>query len=93
VITLSRARCSCVSIRYDCRSPPRAGTKHRQKGNRVERQIVHLLRSHGITLILGVDRILDMCRTAANVTGDAAVATSVASMEDQLNLELEEPAI
>ena len=48
MITLSRARCSCVSIRYDCRSPPRAGTKHRQKGNRVERQIVHLLRSRGI---------------------------------------------
>ena len=27
----------------------------------------------GIALILGVDRILDMCRTAVNVTGDAAV--------------------
>ena len=47
----------------------------------------------GIALILGVDRILDMCRTALNVTGDAAVATSVASMEGQLNLELEEPAV
>jgi Na+/H+-dicarboxylate symporter len=47
----------------------------------------------GIALILGVDRILDMCRTALNVTGDAAVATSVASMEGQLNLELEKPAV
>ncbi len=35
----------------------------------------------GIALILGVDRILDMCRTAVNVTGDAAVATSVNAME------------
>ncbi len=35
----------------------------------------------GIALILGVDRILDMYRTAVNVTGDAAVATSVDAME------------
>ena len=39
----------------------------------------------GIALILGVDRILDMCRTAANVTGDAAVAVIVASSEGQLS--------
>ncbi len=38
----------------------------------------------GIALILGVDRILDMCRTAANVTGDAAVASIVAASENQL---------
>ena len=38
----------------------------------------------GIALILGVDRILDMCRTAVNVTGDAAVATTVAATEGQL---------
>ena len=38
----------------------------------------------GIALILGVDRILDMCRTAANVTGDATVATVVAASENQL---------
>ena len=38
----------------------------------------------GIALILGVDRILDMCRTACNVTGDATVASIVASMEGQL---------
>ncbi len=41
--------------------------------------------SEGIALILGVDRILDMCRTVVNVTGDATVATVVASMEGQLN--------
>ena len=35
----------------------------------------------GIALILGVDRLLDMCRTATNVTGDAAVAAAVAAAE------------
>ena len=40
----------------------------------------------GITLILGVDRILDMCRTTANITGDAMVASIVATSENQLFL-------
>lgn len=35
----------------------------------------------GIGLILAVDRPLDMCRTVLNVTGDATVATIVASSE------------
>ncbi|MBL8726888.1 MAG: dicarboxylate/amino acid:cation symporter [Planctomycetes bacterium] len=35
----------------------------------------------GIALILAVDRPLDMCRTVLNVTGDATVATVVASSE------------
>ena len=39
----------------------------------------------GIALILGVDRILDMLRTVTNVTGDAVVATIVASTEGQLS--------
>jgi Na+/H+-dicarboxylate symporter len=38
----------------------------------------------GIGLIIGVDRILDMCRSATNVTGDAAVASVVAASENQL---------
>lgn len=38
----------------------------------------------GIALILGVDRILDMCRTTVNITGDAAVALTVASSEGKL---------
>ena len=42
----------------------------------------------GIALILGVDRILDMCRTAVNVTGDAAVCCSVARMEGKLKSEI-----
>ena len=40
--------------------------------------------SEGIALILGVDRILDMLRTVTNVTGDATVATVIASSENQL---------
>jgi DAACS family dicarboxylate/amino acid:cation (Na+ or H+) symporter len=31
----------------------------------------------GIGIIMGVDRILDMCRTVLNVTGDLVVATCV----------------
>jgi proton glutamate symport protein len=38
----------------------------------------------GIALILGVDRILDMMRTAVNITGDAAVSVAVAHMEGKL---------
>lgn len=38
----------------------------------------------GIALILGVDRILDMVRTAVNVTGDAAVSVAVAYTEGKL---------
>ncbi|MCG8370464.1 MAG: dicarboxylate/amino acid:cation symporter, partial [Proteobacteria bacterium] len=35
----------------------------------------------GIGLIMGVDRLLDMMRTAVNVTGDAAITTIVARSE------------
>ncbi|HEX7117612.1 MAG TPA: dicarboxylate/amino acid:cation symporter [Longimicrobiales bacterium] len=37
----------------------------------------------GIALILGVDRILDMMRTAVNVTGDLTVASVVARTEGE----------
>jgi Na+/H+-dicarboxylate symporter len=40
----------------------------------------------GIMLIIGVDRILDMLRTAVNVTGDGMVATVIARSEDDLDL-------
>jgi proton glutamate symport protein len=36
----------------------------------------------GIAIIFGVDRLLDMCRTACNVTGDAMVATVIGASED-----------
>ncbi len=37
--------------------------------------------SDGIAMILAVDRLLDMCRTVVNVTGDAACAVAVAGSE------------
>ncbi len=40
----------------------------------------------GIALILGVDRILDMLRTAVNVGGDAAVTAIVAKSEGKMDL-------
>jgi len=42
----------------------------------------------GIGLILGVDRLLDMVRTAVNVTGDAAVSCIVASGEGELDIDV-----
>jgi Na+/H+-dicarboxylate symporter len=38
-----------------------------------------------VGFILPVDRIMDMARTVVNVTGDAAVATSVAKWEGELD--------
>jgi Na+/H+-dicarboxylate symporter len=39
----------------------------------------------GIALIMGVDRLLDMLRTAVNVTGDAAITSIVAKSEGSLD--------
>jgi Na+/H+-dicarboxylate symporter len=39
----------------------------------------------GIGMILGVDRLLDMVRTAVNVTGDAVVTVIVAKSEGQFD--------
>ncbi len=41
--------------------------------------------SEGIALILGVDRILDMLRTTANVTGDATVSVLINASEARAN--------
>lgn len=41
----------------------------------------------GIALILGVDRLLDMMRTAVNVAGDSMVSTVIASHEKLLDRE------
>jgi len=38
----------------------------------------------GIGIIMGVERILDMCRSVVNVTGDASCAVVVASSEGEL---------
>jgi Na+/H+-dicarboxylate symporter len=42
----------------------------------------------GIALVLGVDRLLDMVRTAVNVVGDASVSCIVAASEGQLSREI-----
>ena len=41
-----------------------------------------------IAIIFPVDRILDMCRTVVNVTGDASVSTIIAKSEGELNLDI-----
>jgi len=47
----------------------------------------------GIGLILGIDRLLDMMRTAVNVTGDSAVTCAVAKSEASLELQVfDDPA-
>ncbi len=47
----------------------------------------------GIMLIIGVDRLLDMMRTAVNVAGDAMVAIVVAKSEGQLDRDVfEDPS-
>jgi DAACS family dicarboxylate/amino acid:cation (Na+ or H+) symporter len=38
----------------------------------------------GIAMVVGVDRVLDMCRTVVNVTGDMVAATFVARAEGKL---------
>lgn len=38
-----------------------------------------------IALIMGIDRILDMCRTAVNITGDAVCTTIVACQENAVD--------
>jgi Na+/H+-dicarboxylate symporter len=40
----------------------------------------------GIALILGVDRLMDMIRTAVNISGDAVVTTIVAKTEGQIDM-------
>jgi len=48
----------------------------------------------GVALIIGVDRLLDMVRTAVNVTGDAMVSTVVANSEHLLDREqFERPVV
>lgn len=41
-----------------------------------------------IALIMGIDRILDMCRTAVNITGDAVCTTIVACQDKSMNREV-----
>lgn len=42
----------------------------------------------GISLVLGVDRILDMIRTAVNITGDASATVIMSKSENELDLDV-----
>lgn len=42
----------------------------------------------GISLIMGIDRILDMTRTAVNITGDAVCTTIVAHQDKAIDTEI-----
>lgn len=46
------------------------------------------LPTEGIALIMGIDRILDMLRTAVNITGDAVCTTIVCNQEGALDREV-----
>jgi len=46
------------------------------------------LPAEGIALIIGVDRILDMVRTAVNITGDSVASVIVAKSEGKLDQEV-----
>lgn len=46
------------------------------------------LPTEGIALIMGIDRILDMLRTAVNITGDAVCTTVVSYQEKAFNKEV-----
>ena len=46
------------------------------------------LPTEGIALIMGIDRILDMLRTAVNITGDAVCTTIVSHQEGALDREV-----
>ncbi len=42
----------------------------------------------GIALIMGIDRLLDMCRTTVNITGDAVCTTILAKHENLLDKDI-----
>lgn len=41
-----------------------------------------------VAIIMGIDRLLDMCRTAINICGDAVCTTIIAKQEGELNEEI-----
>ena len=45
----------------------------------------------GLALVLGIDRLLDMFRTAVNVTGDATATVLIARLEGE-NLQFLDPS-
>jgi len=55
-------------------------------GDQLPRETIVLqmvrVRANGIAIIPGVSRILDMCRTVLNVTGDITCAAYIARTEE-----------
>ena len=51
-------------------------SNHRPKSTENKKPAVE-----GIALIIGIDRLLDMMRTAVNITGDSTVSIIVAKSE------------
>ncbi len=47
----------------------------------------------GIAIVLGVDRVLDMCRTTLNVTGDVVTAVVVQRLEGRSGVSPASPAV
>ncbi|MGC3966936.1 MAG: dicarboxylate/amino acid:cation symporter [Pirellulales bacterium] len=47
----------------------------------------------GIALVLGVDRLLDMCRTTLNVTGDLVLAACVSRTEERIEKTIPDRAL
>jgi Na+/H+-dicarboxylate symporter len=46
------------------------------------------LPAEGIGMIIGIDRLLDMVRTAVNVTGDSVVTCIVGKAEGELDIDV-----
>ncbi len=46
-----------------------------------------------IALIMGIDRIVDMARTAVNITGDAVCTTILAKQNGMLDMDVYEKAL
>lgn len=42
----------------------------------------------GVAIILGVDRLMDMIRTAVNISGDAVVSMVVAKSEGKVDMDV-----
>ncbi|MBL8746573.1 MAG: cation:dicarboxylase symporter family transporter, partial [Phycisphaerae bacterium] len=49
--------------------------------------------TQGIAIVLAVDRVLDMCRTVVNVSGDMMSCAIVAASEGKLKTEAEVAAL
>ena len=79
------AGCSQVMAQAAGQNHRQVGAINKQTGNHGFHSPGTGVPRAGVALILGVDRILDMLRTSANVTGDATVAVLVNASEAKAN--------